>query len=279
MKPGRHLSSGSGSGSGDSHDSSSDDNGNQHSYSYYGQNTNSTVTFVACDLCFNGAYPLKPRKKVSSWPTITCKAIYYDLQSLNKHANPTQCYSKANEYRVACCSESTTSRQSRSHFSLPHPKFSTLFGIFIIWFIAREYVKSRRRLRDGEDFDDSSIPPEEEADYKDMGVEENGKDSPQKLMKLGSKSSRRKRSSSGRRGRSRRDDYDDDDSNASPVLSIIQMLMSTPQHKQRNRRSRRGRSRRRSRSRSASRSRSRGRRSKSRPIVLAEPDPPQMQLV
>mmetsp|Transcript_41323 Transcript_41323/g.99549 ORF Transcript_41323/g.99549 Transcript_41323/m.99549 type:complete len:279 (+) Transcript_41323:22-858(+) len=278
MKPRRHLSSGSGSGS-DSHDSSND-NGNK--YNHYGQNSYN-MTFVACDLCYNGEYPPKPRKKVSSWPTVTCKDIYYDLQSLNKHANPTQCYSKANEYRTACCTESTTARQSRSESSFPHPKFSTVFGIFIIWFIAREYVKSRRRLRDGgEDYDDSSIPPEEGADYKEMGLEENGKEAPQKLMKLGSKSSRRKRSSSGRRrrrSRSRRGDYDDDDSNASPVLSIIQMLISTPQHKQRNKRPQRGRSRRRSRSRSSSRSRSRGRRSKSRPIVLAEPDPPQMQLV
>ncbi|CAJ1969850.1 unnamed protein product [Cylindrotheca closterium] len=275
----RHLSSGSGSGSGsqDSHDSS-DDHGNQRSYS--SQNTYN-MTFVACDLCYNGEYPPKPRKKLSSWPTVTCKGIYYDLQSLNKHANPTQCYSKANEYRASCCSEATTTstRQSRSQSSFPHPKLSTVFGIFLIWFIAREYVKSRRRLRDGtDDYDDSSsVPPEEGADYKQMDSEEKGKNAPQKLMKLGSRPSSRR---SGRRGKSRRDDYnDDDDSNASPILSIIQMLISTPKHKQRKTRPQRGRSRRRSRSRSSSRSRSRGRRSKSRPIVLAEPDPPQMQLV
>lgn len=277
METTRDLGSGS-----HSHDSG--DHGKNNKRSYYSSNSTNTY-FVACDLCSNGEYPSKPRKKVSSWPTVRCRDIYNDLQSLNKHANPTQCYNQTYQYRDLCCDTNTqtsvarqSSVSSNSSSSLPLPRFSTIFAVFIIWFVAREYVKSRRRMLDGEgDIDDSSIPPEEGTEYKKMGSEGIDKEVPQKLMKLGSKPLRSKRSTSINRGRSKRDDSEDDDSDASPVLSFIQMLLSTPPNRQKNRRQRRGRSRRRSRSRSVSRSRSR-RRTK-RPIIPAEPDPPQMQLV
>ena len=233
MKPGRDLSSGSGSHSSGS--SSGDHNKNQRSY--YASNSTNTY-FVACDLCSNGAYPSNPRKKLSSWPTVRCRDVYNNLLSLNKHANPTQCYNEAYAYRDACCDnysyQTSMSRQSSSssRSSLPLPSLSTVFMLFCIWFLAREYVRNRRRLRDGElDFqDDSSVPPEEGTEYKNMGSEDTGKEAPQKLMKLGKRQRIR-----GVTSEKSSQDQDDEGSNASPVLSFIQKLVSTPPHQKKNR--------------------------------------------